>query len=411
MRKKDGFTLIELLAVIVILAIIALIAVPQVMKILNQARKSAAEDSTYGVYNATQDYISRLMLSNGGDFPSGELTFTCDNTSCKLDNYATLVSEGYNLEETLDYKGKKATGGKITVSNNGNDIVIEDLKVNEFLCNYSGEKATCEKDIPLVTKSFAEDDWSTIAKAVKKGQIDNYHVGDTKTIEMDVDGDGTKETYTLRIVNTSTPRWCSSDGFSQTACGFVIEFFDIVSLHRMNPGNYNQVNSNGFNNIGGWKYSEMRAFLNGGKYLQGQPGEIDYSTNGIYNLLPSDLKNVIADTFVVSGHGNMESENFITVDKLYLLSRIEVGRGHIVGSGVIYDSASGSTSVLDYYRSSNNNAIKKYNGSNEYWWLRNAGYGNNTSGYADFSRIDKRGNDSSAYCFNTSGVAPAFRIG
>ena len=92
MKNKKGFTLIELLAVIVILAVIALIAVPQILKILSQARISAAEDSTYGIYNATQDYISRIMLSNGGDFPSEDLTFTCNNNgSCTLDEYATLV--------------------------------------------------------------------------------------------------------------------------------------------------------------------------------------------------------------------------------------------------------------------------------------------------------------------------------
>ena len=182
MRKKDGFTLIELLAVIVILAIIALIAVPQVMKILNQARVSAAEDSTYGVYNATQDYVSKVMLDNGGDFPGGELTFTCDNTSCKLDNYATLVSEGYNLEETLDYKGKKATGGTIKITDGGKDIIIENLIINGFTCNYSNEKATCEKggsssnsgssngggNTPVQTVSFEDDDWSTIIAAVKQ---------------------------------------------------------------------------------------------------------------------------------------------------------------------------------------------------------------------------------------------------
>ena len=145
MRKKNGFTLIELLAVIVILAIIALIAVPQIMKILNQARLNAAEDSTYGIYNATQDYISKVMLSNGGDFPNVDLTFTCDTTSCKLDNYLVLSSE-YNLEETLDYKGKKATEGKVKISSNGTDITIENLKVNEFYCNHDGEKAKCGKE-------------------------------------------------------------------------------------------------------------------------------------------------------------------------------------------------------------------------------------------------------------------------
>lgn len=144
MKKRNGFTLIELLAVIVILAIIVLIAVPQVIKILNQARISAAEDTTYGIYNATQDYISEILLKNGGDFPSGELTFTCDTTSCKIDNFSSLSSE-YNLEEKLDYKGTKVKGGKIIVSNNGTDIVINGLKVNEFVCDYKNEKSECIK--------------------------------------------------------------------------------------------------------------------------------------------------------------------------------------------------------------------------------------------------------------------------
>ena len=85
------------------------------------------------------------MLSNGGDFPSEDLTFTCDTTSCKLDNYAVL-SSSYNLEETLEYKGKKATDGTIKITNGGKDIVIENLKVNEFYCNHDGEKATCDKE-------------------------------------------------------------------------------------------------------------------------------------------------------------------------------------------------------------------------------------------------------------------------
>ena len=295
MRKKDGFTLIELLAVIVILAIIALIAIPQVMKILNQARVSAAEDSTYGVYNATENYVSKAMLSNGGDFPSGELTFICDSTLCKLDNYSTLSGE-YNLEETLDYKGKKTTEGIIRIKSNGTDIKIINLKVNEFYCNHDGEKASCGKE---ALKLFTVDDWSTIASNVRQGKISDYYVGDTKTVEMDVDGNGTKETYTLRIANTSTPAECTA-GFSETACGFVLEFVDVITHHRMNP--YTDGSTNGDGNKGGWEYSDMRAFLNGKKYLEGQTGEIDYSTNGIYNLLPEDLKNVIIDTVVVSGY-------------------------------------------------------------------------------------------------------------
>ena len=60
--NKKGFTLIELLAVIVILAVIALIAVPQILKVLNNARKSAAEDSVYGVAESAETYVADLLL-------------------------------------------------------------------------------------------------------------------------------------------------------------------------------------------------------------------------------------------------------------------------------------------------------------------------------------------------------------
>ena len=45
-------------------AIIALIAVPQVIKILNKARLSSAEDSTYGIVKSVENYITEFMLKN-----------------------------------------------------------------------------------------------------------------------------------------------------------------------------------------------------------------------------------------------------------------------------------------------------------------------------------------------------------
>ena len=48
LNKNKGFTLIELLAVIVILAIIALIATPIILRVIEDAKKSAAVDSAYG---------------------------------------------------------------------------------------------------------------------------------------------------------------------------------------------------------------------------------------------------------------------------------------------------------------------------------------------------------------------------
>ena len=56
------------------------------------------------------------------------------------------------------------------------------------------------------------------------------------TLNIDLDNDGTPEehTYDLRIANKSTPTECSTQGFSQTACGFVLEFVQSVTTHAVN---------------------------------------------------------------------------------------------------------------------------------------------------------------------------------
>ena len=239
--------------------------------------------------------------------------------------------------------------------------------------------------------SFTDDSWSTIVAAVQSGNTSNYNVGDTKEIDM-----GNLGTHTLRIANKSTPVECSTEGFSQTACGFVLEFADMITTHRMNPLDYS-----GNGNIGGWSASEMRTYVN----------------SDIYNVLPTELKNGIINTTVVSGHGNKDSNNFTSTDKLYLLSSHEVWEdvdGN-TNSGIdCWDTAYNNTRQLDYYSSQNvttsnySGAIKQNNGSNSYWWsLRSAHF--NSSGY--FYCVNSDGEWRSSDSNNTGGVSPAFRIG
>ena len=190
-------------------------------------------------------------------------------------------------------------------------------------------------------------------------------------------------THTLRIANTSTPAECSTAGFSQTACGFVLEFADIITKHNMNSSN---------TNVGGWPASEMYTYVQ----------------NDIYNALPSDLKSKIIDTYVVSGHGSSDSANFTSIDKLYLLSTKEVW-----GNQVTNDTAEAETRQLDYYKekgvtpSNYSGAKKQYNGSNTRWWLRGA-----NSGYSDiFYFVLTIGMWDDTFASDSYGVAPAFRIG
>ena len=229
--------------------------------------------------------------------------------------------------------------------------------------------------------TFSTDSWATIVSSVKAGNTRGYKVGETKTIDLGT----TYGTHTLRIANTSTPSECSASGFSQSACGFVLEFADIILYKEFNSST---------SNTGGWSSSELRTFIN----------------NDIYNALPVDLRNIIIDTVVVSGHGKSDSTNFVTTDKLYLLAPKEI----FSNWSNSYDTAKSLTRTFDYYinagvTTSNYSGAKKYKGTSAYyWWLRSA-YSTSNS---DFFRVNRSGGWSGSNTATAAnGVSPAFRIG
>ena len=141
-----GFTLIELLAVIVILAIIALIVVPQVIKILNKARLSAAIDSAYGIVESAESYVASFMLKNDGSLPGKDLEFDCSKTGCVLNTTDLDDYDLTNLNE-LNFKGVKPEKGTVIIQNNGQTIKATNLVINGFTCNKPifEDKVTCEK--------------------------------------------------------------------------------------------------------------------------------------------------------------------------------------------------------------------------------------------------------------------------
>lgn len=243
-------------------------------------------------------------------------------------------------------------------------------------------------------KSFATDSWEVIAKAVKDGNTSVYHVGDTKEIELTGDYAGT---YTLRLANTSTPAECSGTDFSQTACGFVVEFKDIITEEKMNSTDTSK---------NGWPGSELYQKLN--------PKNGDITSSVIYNALPEELKQVIVDTKVISSHGSNDSTNFTSIDKLYLLATKEIWGKDGTSNTINDDTSDNQTRQLDYYKSigiTTNNysgAIKQEQSSRSYhWWTRSASSNSSYRFYVVLSSGDW--NNFSAY--GTYGVAPAFRIG
>ena len=231
--------------------------------------------------------------------------------------------------------------------------------------------------------NFATDSWSTIIANVKAGNGSEYKVGSTKEVNLGT----TYGTHTLRIANTSTPSECSTTGFSQTACGFVLEFADIITDHKMNDTD---------TNVGGWPATSMRTFVN----------------NDIYNAIPNEIKNAIIDTTVVSGHGKSDTENFTSTDKLYLLAPKEIYSDWSTYQSA-NDTAKDLTRTLDYYKNlgtstSNRSGVKKKNGTSaDYWWFRTASF-NTLEGFYTVASTGTYSNDVAVY---THGVAPAFRLG
>ena len=211
-----------------------------------------------------------------------------------------------------------------------------------------------------------------------------YNLGDTREITLEGYG-----THQVRISNTTTPDECKTEGFSQSACGFVLEFTDIILKSKMNSTS---------TNVGGYPASEIRTFIN----------------DSIYNSLSEELKNVIIDTTVVSGHGSNETTNLTSIDKLYLLNGKEIYGSSITDvSYAQYDTSINNERQLDYYRENNVTSsnfslgVKQYDNANSFWFLRSAYSGNDRYVYA----VSSQGDFSYGSASDNLGISLAFRIG
>lgn len=159
------------------------------------------------------------------------------------------------------------------------------------------------------------DSWETIVNAVKNNNTDMCNLCDEKEIDM-----GDLGTHTVRIANKTTLDECNTDVFSQTACGFAIEFKDVVTEYNLTLTN---------TSTEGWPSSDMRKYIN----------------TIIYDALPENIKSKIIDMIVVSGRDTKSKANFTTTDKLYLLDILEV----YVVNEYIFHTAKSNERQLNYY--------------------------------------------------------------
>ena len=335
--------------------------------------------------NDTQMTLADVLFDNMVDNQDMALLFTSILGKHALDDgTVTNVSVFSTLDNNVIYSDDIIKAGEEAIYFVW--LYLDDATPNDAQKTFFvGNLDVVGEYIPEVSPvSFSTDSWETIAKAVKNGNTDVYNVGDTREIDL-----GTYGTHTVRIANKSTASECSIEGFSQTACGFVLEFTDIITTHNINDD---------ASSDGGFPSSAMRTFIN----------------NDIYNAFPSDVKAQITSTFVASGANKDydEGEAVTSTDKLFLLSLSEIYSNDI--EELTSDGAIAFTKQLDYYAnkkvstSNYSAAIKKYDGTNSVWWLRTA----NSRSYSNFLSVLADGTWNITYSTDrVYGVSPAFRIG
>ena len=317
---------------------------------------------TYEVTNNSSQYDAEVKVTC---VPKEGSTAKYTSIKNKLENDATKVLAKSSVNGTLT----------ITLNKTATEEVSE-----EYTCKLefnAVERNTLGENIPDPV-SFTSDSWKTIQKAVQTGNTSKYKVGDTKEVDL-----GSFGTHIVRISNMSA---CESET-SETACGFVVEFADVITKQQFNSTN---------TNIGGWKDSKLRTYIN----------------ETVYKELPSDLQNIVTTTKVISGHGNNNGEtNFETQDKLYLLSAHEIYEDGTTRPVKSNDSFTNSRQ-LDYYKNNGvttdnySGAVKQYQGNNYSWWLRSA----YSLSINNILYVKDNGDWFSNVPNTNFGVSPAFRI-
>ncbi len=257
-------------------------------------------------------------------------------------------------------------------------------------------------------KSFETDSWDTIICAAKSGNTSAYRIGDEREIDM-----GSFGKHKVRLANKTTIDECKNDDFSQSACGFVIEFADIITKHEMDK-RYSIVEER----REGWSVTSMRTYIN----------------SEIYNLLPSDLRKGIINTRIISKlevgsydpNCDMTAQfceggtitNVSTNDKLYLLDTHEIYVDEDYSEPFIYKIY--PTRRLDFYRKYIGDKYQNYNAlikkttdtshdEQEYWWwLRTGAHGYS---YINVNNMGYNMSGGTAFSDAMRGVSPAFRLG
>ena len=439
-KKKLQIVLLVLIAVLTLG--IGYASITAVNLIINGNATASVDQNNFKVYFVTSSittgtgtasideddntiaYFDITGLSKEGDTAVATYTVLNNSNSIGADISLQLTnsnSEYFKVTETvadIQLQAGDDTTATVTVEMIKTPIdsdVTTSVSAKLIASPTDNNSATGKNAAEIIKPSpnyFATDSWTTIKSNISNNNADRYNIGDTKIVT--VNGND----YTVRVANKSIDQKCGSEDFSETACGFVVEFVDIITIMPLR--------SSGNSNLGGYASTDLYYYLN----------------NTLPELLPDDLQGIISPTRVISGYGCIDGRDstlwtctnpdnngntYVTLDKLYLLSTAEVFDYEV--EYYKYDTAASKTSQLDFYRINGQETIqeecswypgctttyayqigarKRYNNERNYWWLRTPYYIYDF----DFNSVSANGTQNGGTGSpNIRGIAPAFRIG
>lgn len=103
--------------------------VENTIEVIDDSSKETSVLSVQNIITAANYYYNSLYTSNLGVFE--KTTFICNGIKCS-NNYTTL-----------DIANNIPTSGNITILEDGK-VIIEDLVINNYVCNIINDKITCE---------------------------------------------------------------------------------------------------------------------------------------------------------------------------------------------------------------------------------------------------------------------------
>lgn len=147
--NTKGFTLVELLAVIVILAIVALVTTPAILNVINNARRSGAEDKSWGTIDAVKlAYVQSQTIDNDAEVDTYNIKF--QNGDEKFGSRPITVS------------GERPVGGYVMIDPNSGGLTcyaLHFVKSGEYTCtsNTQGTAMCCKSGDQAPDVNYCKD--------------------------------------------------------------------------------------------------------------------------------------------------------------------------------------------------------------------------------------------------------------